>query len=262
MDLGCGRLSTQKTYESLIKNWILPYVLDPQMFDESELEDLILVWKKNNLSPSTIKMLISQTKKLVKKTSGRELDTKKYVTLVMRNQMPSEPKALTKEEAHKLLTHCKDKDKLYPIVLLGMHTGMRIGEIFGLHWDDVDPLKGEIIVRRSYDGPTKNGRPRKIPMTSLVETYFLNSDNYLETPKGPIFNKFDPNPLLRGACYEAKIPSISCHGLRHTFATLALEAGRSPKQVQSVLGHSSLTTTLNIYWSNTRDKMNMDFLDE
>jgi integrase len=52
------------------------------------------------------------------------------------------------------------------------------------------------------------------------------------------------------------------HTLRHTFATLALEAGRSPKLVSTTLGHASLATTLNIYWNSSGESLDLGFLDE
>jgi integrase len=52
------------------------------------------------------------------------------------------------------------------------------------------------------------------------------------------------------------------HSLRHTFATLALESGRSPLLVSQALGHAKVSTTLDIYWSVSKEKLDLGFLDE
>jgi integrase len=77
-----------------------------------------------------------------------------------------------------------------------------------------------------------------------------------------IFPRIKPGPRLVYLCRVVGIPEITFHELRHTFATLALESGVSPKQVQLWLGHTNLTTTLNLYWSAQREQIKMDFLPE
>jgi ATP-dependent helicase/nuclease subunit A len=52
------------------------------------------------------------------------------------------------------------------------------------------------------------------------------------------------------------------HSFRHTFATLALEAGKSPKLVSTCLGHTKLSTTLDQYWNTSKEKLELDFIDE
>jgi site-specific recombinase XerD len=75
---------------------------------------------------------------------------------------------------------------------------------------------------------------------------------------------FDPNPLLRRLMKKAGIEENgrTWHSLRHSFATLALEAGRSPKLVSLCLGHTKLSTTLDCYWSASREKLDTSFLDD
>jgi integrase len=131
----------------------------------------------------------------------------------------------------------------YPVLLLGLHAGLRRGEVYGLEGADIDYSKSRIRVSRSYDGPTKSGKSRHVPLSMELSQTLANM------PAGRMFKVSDPNPRLRRLCKSAGLPRIHFHTLRHTYATLALEAGTSPRLVQNFLGHASLTTTLNVYWS-------------
>jgi integrase len=82
----------------------------------------------------------------------------------------------------------------------------------------------------------------------------------LRDPESKVFEQFDPNPVLRRLCGHAGLENIRFHDLRHTFASLALDSGISPKQVQEWLGHASVVTTLSIYWNLTKEEANLDFL--
>ena len=58
---------------------------------------------------------------------------------------------------------------------------------------------------------------------------------------------------------EVLLPNFSCHSLRHTFTTRMCEAGVNVKVIQDVLGHTDITTTLNIYADATRDLKKKEF---
>ena len=75
-----------------------------------------------------------------------------------------------------------------------------------------------------------------------------------------IFESQDPNPKLRRLLKAAKLPILRFHDLRHSFATMALESGVSPRQVADWLGHSSTNTTISIYWNLTKNTASLDFL--
>jgi integrase len=161
--------------------------------------------------------------------------------------------------------------------MIGLHTGMRRGEVWGLTWDDIDVLKDQITIQRSYDGPTKSGKSRIVPISYKLEQVFLAIPELITynkckvegkrkrlANKNVVPNNFDPNPQLRGLMKKAGVPveGRTWHSLRHTFATMALEAGKSPKLVSLCLGHQRLSTTLDIYWQASKEKLSLDFLDE
>jgi len=59
-------------------------------------------------------------------------------------------------------------------------------------------------------------------------------------------------------CRKHKLPVLSFHDLRHTFSTILLERGVSPKWVSQQLGHAKLSTTLDVYWQCFTDKQDLD----
>lgn len=259
-----GRPNTIKTHTSLFRLWIEPYLRNPSKASEETLKSLVIFWRNEGLKPRTIKALISLAVRYIQWSGGPSLSGVNLSKVVLQAQQSEPIKALNKEEIIRLLAICRGKDpSLYLPVIIALNTGMRRGEVFGLEWDDVDLLKGTITVRRSYDGPTKNGKSRIIPISPdlsriLLEINFKNADNYIGNEK--IVRKFNPNPKLQAMCKEAEIPVIHFHSLRHTFATLALESGQSPKLVSETLGHSNVSTTLDLYWNSTREKIDLGFL--
>lgn len=243
------RANTQKTYDSLYKGWI----------KGRTTEEVATRLIQSPLSPRTKVSILRLLKKDRPSEFHSELEN--LLKYCSKNSNSDIVKAVTKTEASHLMAICKKKyAKFYPILLLALHGGLRRGEIFGLTWGDVDFLKGYIYVKRSYDGPTKNGRSRKIPLSKELEKSLQNCYNFTERENTKLFSNINPNPTLAAICKEANIPRITIHQLRHTFATLALEADTSPKQVQAILGHSNVSVTLNLYWQNIHEKVNLDFL--
>ena len=217
------------------------------------------------LEPNTVRSLIYLAKECVLYSSGILLDVRDHVRRVERSKQQKPIQALTQKEIVRLSASCKASDPiLYLPFMLALHTGMRRGEVWGLTWDDVDVLNNKIMVNKSYTGPTKSGKSRIVSISYALEKALLaiipiKSYNCLETVVGSIF---DPNPRLQRACISAQVPVITFHSLRHTFATLALEAGRSPRLVSAQLGHSKVSTTLDLYWAQTQQAMDLGFLPD
>jgi integrase len=257
-----GRPSTIRAKESLFRNWVEPHLAD----DGSNLDEVVDLWEVD-LQPGTVKCLLYIAKEHVGE-SGVVLDIKDHVTRIGRSKQQLPPKALTKEEIVALSAVIKADNPLYLPFHLAINTGMRRGEVFGLHYEDVEWMKNRILVQRSNTGPTKSGKSRYVPISSalekvLVAETFGKSYNMSKGKRSGSLVKsmFDPNPHLKKACRESGIKEITFHSLRHTFATLALDAGRSPLLVSKVLGHSSVSTTLDIYWNTSSETLDMGFLD-
>ncbi len=142
-------------------------------------------------------------------------------------------------------------------------TGMRIGEILALRWNRIDFLRGTIEVSQTYsDGqfgtPKTRSSRRVIPMSiALREALKLHRRPHTTTaPQDLVFTTAIGTPLspknlynraLAPTCDKLALPRVSWHSFRHGNATLLAEVGGSIKTAQTILGHSDLETTLNIY---------------
>lgn len=255
-----GRPNTIKTTSSLFRNHIQGKI-PPAGIGTTEAEAIANGWLSSGLAPRTVISLLGVLEKYVKWAGYQPPDTSSLKRKIARAQQETEVKALTRDEAERLLEASKiHAPTYYPMLLCALHTGMRRGELMGLRACDVDLKSATIMVRRSYDGPTKNGKTRKIKITDglLKNLQFVSSLG----PEDRVFPRFDPNPMIKRLCDIAGVKRISIHCLRHTLATLALESKASPRQVAQILGHSSTATTYKTYWSLLNDDMDMSFLGE
>lgn len=187
---------------------------------------------------------------------------------------------LSPEHARKLLDAAKG-ERLEALYILALSTGMRQGELLALKWRDVDLFGAALHVRATLqhtpDGYTfaepKTARSRRriaLPLVA-VEALRQHGRRQLEESQklGEAWSDLDlvfPNtigrpldginllkywfhPLLE----RAELPRIRFHDLRHTAATLLLRRGVNPKIVSEMLGHSSVSITLDIYSHVTPD---------
>lgn len=264
LDTLYGRPNTIQTYTSLFNHHIKPDVSPDECssWTDSDTVGALRHWERKGLSKQTQTALLRLLSKFVQFNGGEKINTTPFVRTISRSEQMSEIEVLSARQASKLMRTCKlQMPDFYLKLLLGLHGGLRRGEVYGLQSNDIDLLRGKLRIERSYNGPTKNGKTRYIPLSDELINHL--TEHVRPGSNDRLFKLEDPNPKLRRLCKLAGLKPITFHGLRHTFATLALEANESPKQVQTWLGHSTLTTTLNIYWGVIKDsEAAMDFLPE
>lgn len=152
-------------------------------------------------------------------------------------------------------------------VLLALCTGMRIGEVCALKWEDVDFAQKTITVRhtvgriyncesktteRIHSAPKTKNSCREIPISKQLfqslkvvrkqsrATYVVGTSTQSKEPRS--YRDYFGRLLKR-----LNIPHLVFHGLRHTFATRCIESQCDYKTVSVILGHSNVATTLNLY---------------
>ena len=147
---------------------------------------------------------------------------------------------LTREEFDRLYQACSDR--LKPIVLIAVNTGMRQGNILSLTWKDIDLSRGEVNLEH-----TKNGERLVVPMNETVKNLLselkkvrhINSDYVFHDEGGNRLSATTVQHSFQRTCRKAGIQDFRFHDLRHTFASWMIQKGVSLYEVQRLLGHKT-----------------------
>jgi integrase len=155
-------------------------------------------------------------------------------------------RTLSRDEELKLLAQCTGSRKhLRPIIIAGLDTGCRLGELLSLIWRDID-FENELITLRAFN--TKTMRERQLSMTTrlkqeLEELYKSNSE-----PDSLVFGiKCEIRQGFKRACKDAGIKDATFYSLRHTAATRLVSLHIPLAEVGKILGHTTPNTTYRYY---------------
>jgi integrase len=171
---------------------------------------------------------------------------------VKHNEYITEEQFLTFDQAERLIRAAAPEWRTFIVVAL--KTGLRVGELLALKWEDIDLVAGQLVVRRTLwrgqEGPPKGGRNRKVPLSDEAITV-LKAHRHL---KGPyVFCEADGRRLTHSrvkdvvpsTCRKAQLAKrLTTHGLRHTFASHLVMRGVLLMAVKELLGHESIEMTL------------------
>ena len=238
--------------ESMLRIHILPLLGSYHLAELStkEFEYYKAQKTKEGLKAKTVKNHLACLRKMlnVAKEWG-------YINSVPIIKNPPVPKAdfdfLSFEESERLINVCEGQ--LLCMVTVALHTGLRIGELRALHWQDVDLVAGRLSVKRSAwkkdIGSPKSGRSREIPLNSVAMRALqahkhLRGPLVFSKPNGKLLGEQDPYRPLAYACKGAGLRKIAWHTLRHSFASHLVMRGQPLKAVQEFLGHASMEMTM------------------
>jgi integrase len=166
------------------------------------------------------------------------------------------------EEMSRFLRAAKEEDPIvFAMYATAIYTGMRAGELAGLQWTDIDFDQRLITVQRSYGGPTKSKRIRRVPVLSAIlpilrswrlkcgtRLVFPSHSLTMQQASGRIFQEVLHRVLERAGFKKVerngKLRSyIRFHDLRHTFASHWMMKGGTIYKLQRILGHQSIAMT-------------------
>lgn len=257
-------------YQTILERHLRPYFgpLRADQLTQKHIQDFLILKRREALSPAYIRSILRLFHNILRKSQLPDI------------QMPSlpqpSPKGLelfSQQEWLRLKNYLQRQPDDFSFgILLCMYTGLRVGELSGLRWDDYDPDHVQFRIKRTVQR-IKNAAPSSIP--NIPRTHVS-----ISSPKTPSSIRDIPLPycllpelqLHRGPsgtyvltgthqcmeprCIQKKyrrlladcgIRYLNFHSLRHSFATFCIQNGSDHKTVAELLGHSSVNTTLNIY---------------
>jgi integrase len=279
--------STFESYERNVKNHLVPALGDIRLQEltpddlsatYAELAESGRVDGRGGLSPRTIQychtILHRALADAVRRGSVvRNVADYALVPAPKRKRRSAEMKTWTAGEVATFLEATRE-DRLYLVWYVALMTGMRRGEILGLKWRDTDLEAGRLrlvrqlrVVRHVPDfSDLKTDKSRRQvgldPETvtllrrhrkAQIEERLMVGDGYQDgdlvfaQPDGGHHHPEAVSKTFDRRVARWRLPHITFHDMRHTWATLALQAGVHPKVVSERLGHSSVAFTLDVY---------------
>jgi len=258
--------STRKRYRSTLNLHLLPAFGGIRLCDIKtvEVQRFILQKFDNGLGWETcnhLRNLLSKMFANAKKWGHFSGENPASEIELPEKRPPKKKQALMPDQVVRLLAILREPVRT--MVLVAVLTGLRVGEILALRWQDIDLDREELRVEQAvYRGclgsPKTQGSRRTLPLPetatralqALAQRFMRASpvDLVFASRKGTALN--DTNLLLRHlkpAARQIGAPWVSWHTFRRTHATLLQLAGGSAKDAQAQLGHAQITTTLGIY---------------
>ena len=270
---------TRERYESIIENHLLPE-FGGYLITEINAKQVVAFFKRSGesgncrhegggLSASTLNLMRAVMNGIMRDVVSRGLAKINPVDGVMRqSEAVRRIRAFSQKEQFMIEKRLDEsRDRRLIGIKICLYTGMRIGELLALTWEDVDLAQGLIFVSktvysmRGEDGawrtvadlPKTRASVRVIPLPKKlfaeVKAYRRQAVgcHVIEDKEGRCVGVRTYQFLFASFLKKNGIRSLNFHALRHTFATRAIECGMDVKTLSEILGHESVMTTLDTY---------------
>lgn len=276
-----AKQSTVAKYTHTINRHIIPQLGDLKVseIEYSTINEFIKMkatsGKLDNsggLSPKTVRDIVSILKQILKFAQANEyIQPINYDFSKPKSQI-KELKVLTVTEQEKLVFYLKNNINFENSgILLALYTGIRLGELCALKWEDIDFNTSTIKIRKTIqriqntnkdskhktiiiiDTPKSINSIREIPIPDFIFTMlyelskYNSSQNYILTGQKQFIEPRTYQYRFKKILKEAGVSDIKFHALRHTFATRAVEKEIDIKSLSEILGHATVSFTLDRY---------------
>jgi integrase len=264
--------SSYAAYLLLTENHLLPAFGQKKEIEETDVQAFVLQKLDSGLSQKTIKDILIVLKMILKFGEKKKWTTYTPFDIQFPTVRESQSmEVLSRADQKKIMNYIQEHFTFRNLgVYICLSAGMRIGEVCALTWEDVDTDNGIINVRRTIqriyviedgmrrtelilDTPKTKNSIREIPLSKdllrilkpfkkIVNPSFFVLTNDAKPTEPRTYRSYYKN-LMK----DLKMPELKFHGLRHSFATRCIESKCDYKTVSVLLGHSNISTTLNLY---------------
>jgi len=264
--------ATYAVYLQHLNNHILPYFENRTDIQEQDIQNFIDLKHTQGKSPKSIRditLVLRMILRYGEKTGA--WPHKEFNLHFPIETKQKDPTILSRNQQKRLMRYLKNNIGPKNLgLIICLYSGMRIGEVIGLQWKDLDIKAGVIKVRKTIqriylaDGEQKRyflsiGTPktassaRDIPISSELMGIIkplrkgAKPENYVISNAAKPMEPRAYRAYYSGLLKRLRIPHLRFHALRHSFATRCIESGCDYKTVSVILGHSSISTTLDMY---------------
>ena len=269
-----ARPSTIAAYSFILKKHLIPAFGTRECITETDAQEFAVRTIEKGLSRNYLKGMINVLKMVLHYGARHGFDVPMHMEVrIQKETRNREPDVFSNKEQKALLKYIwNNVDYMNIGVYMSLAFGLRIGEVCALKWQDLDFKAGLIHINKTMQriyfpeesgintkvvtGPPKSvSSIREIPMTEefrqLMDRILQKSDadplSYVISGSRKAMEPRSYRNHYRSLLEHLGLSRIKYHGLRHSFATRCIDCRSDYKIVSSILGHSSVNTTLNLY---------------
>lgn len=262
--------STYCRYHNILYNHILPLILSSKLSNKT-IQAYLYSLIKQGYSEKTVRDIWGIMKNFMSFSIKKGVNLSIDISQINIKKRKVEVRYLEIEEQKKLCSYLLENLNYKNFgILLALYTGIRIGELCALKWEDIDLRSNTLSVTKTLiripevieekstkktkviiTKPKSDDSIRDIPipnfLSKIADNLIINKNDFLLSGSNKYIEPRNMQYYFQKMLETNNIPKINFHALRHTFATRCIENNFDIKTLSEILGHSNVKTTLELY---------------